>query len=399
MSSTYRDAYLVLAATQATDSCQGFLDRKDATDYVGKKFHYTQPSVRNNPVQTGLIRNPNSTVSRIYIQDLGYSGTEQRHHDTVTYSPLNRRAWVLQENILPRRVVHFTCNEILWECIECLKCECMEIDETPVQEKTVNLMRDAHFFNFSSYYYDSLVTLHRSWLDLLEAYWGLALSHEPDRRPALSSLASLWRSRGSGVYLAGLWKDNILNSIMWKANDIRPIKCWKAYRAPSWSPFALGYTMDDRKPVSAKCNFPTDYRRISKEYAKVVDASCTPDGKDEMGAVKDGYLLLRTLVTKVYPEGTISITSIASDSEWDRGIEDAGGREVALILIGYHEFSTDEDGEGCVELSPRAMITIPSKRTAGAYERIGMFMPHAGEQAERIDQCFRDAEEREIKII
>jgi hypothetical protein len=67
MSSIYRDAYLVIAATQATNSCEGFLDRKDASRYFGPEFVYKQPSIRDNQVQTGRIRNPDSTVSRIYI--------------------------------------------------------------------------------------------------------------------------------------------------------------------------------------------------------------------------------------------------------------------------------------------------------------------------------------------
>lgn len=222
MSSIYRDAYLVVAATQATDSRDGFLDRRDTSQYsvkrltqpFGKRFLLDHPPLVDKPIQTGLIRNPDSAVSRIYIQATGGNRTHRRHHDTVTNSPLNRRAWVLQENILPRRIVHFTCHEILWECTKCLKCECMEVDGIQAQGKEVNLMRDAHFFNFSKYYYHNTITLQRSWLGLLEAFCKLAVSYESDRLPALSVLANLWKLRGAGIYLAGLWQDNILTSLV-----------------------------------------------------------------------------------------------------------------------------------------------------------------------------------------
>ncbi|KAM0344809.1 hypothetical protein ACHAPU_007187 [Fusarium lateritium] len=395
MSSIYRDAYLVLAATQAADSSQGFLDRRYASTSSIQGQILSEIRVRDNPVRTGQIRNANLTVSRIYIQCLARSNnsrTEQRHHLTVSSSPLNRRAWVLQENILPRRIVHFTSHELLWECIDCLKCECMEVDQAPSRGDSQDLIRQGHFFRL--YVKDSSNKLHTVWLSLLEEYHQLALSHESDRLPALSGLASLWCSRGAGTYLAGLWQDNILNSIMWTSPCYgSSIKPWQTYRGPSWSPFALGYVTHDQKPISAIFEFSTGAYGISQTYAKVVDAQCTPDGKDKMGAVKDGYLVLQTLVAEFYPDDD----SMVSDSDWDRGIEDAGRQEVTLILIGYYEFSDTSAGPG--ELSPRAMITVPSKRVAGAYERVGILMSHTGHRAKMLNELFQRAGERIIKIV
>ncbi|KAF5529306.1 het-domain-containing protein [Fusarium napiforme] len=394
MASIYRDAYLVLAATQASDSCQGFLDRRDPEDGVG----YSPPPLTDAPVHTGQIRNPDSTVSKIYVQDLNPRWPFVRHHNTATYSPLNYRAWALQENILPRRIVHFTSNELLWECINSLKCECMEVDEAPKQEKTVNLVRGAHFFRFSKHYYSGSVTLHRTWIGLLEAFCPLKLSYESDRLPALSGLAHLWKSRGAGVYLAGLWQDDIVDSLIWiRFDTFKQIHPWKDYRAPSWSPFALGYTLENQKPVSAKFEFPVDYQSMSTKYAKVVDSCCVPDGKDEMGAVKDGYIILRTLVAEVYPEDPTSILLLKYECDWDRGREEAEGQVITLILLGSYEFSPDLEGRE--HISPRAIVTIPSRRHPGAYERIGILTPHYGERADRIYQCLKDGEEREIKIV
>lgn len=393
MSFIYRDAYLIIAATQATDSYEGFLDRKDVPQYFGEGIAYDHQSIRDIPVQTGQIKNPDSTVSRIYIQDTGLGGAKQRHHNTVTCSPLNQRAWVLQENILPRRIVHFTCHEVLWECIECLRCECVEMDEIQPQQKEVNLIRNAHFFNFSKHYYDSSVTLHRSWLGLLEASCGLAISYESDRLPALSGLANLWKMRGAGIYLAGLWQDNILDSLMWKAWDKTKIYPPKNYIAPSWSPFGLGYTMDNQKPVSARFQFLGNFEGISEGYAKVVNTFCTPKGKDEMGAVKDGYLVLWTLVAKVCSESALRYTF-----HWDRGNEDSRGQELTLVLIGYYDFPTlvEDNSERC----PRAIITVPSDRIAGAYKRIVMIAPDIDSRSEKwLSNCFKGLVEQEVKLV
>jgi hypothetical protein len=40
------------------------------------------------------------------------------------YYPLLELGWVLQERLLSARVVHFTTNELMWECREAITCEC-----------------------------------------------------------------------------------------------------------------------------------------------------------------------------------------------------------------------------------------------------------------------------------
>lgn len=94
--------------------------------------------------------------------------------------------------------------------------------------------------------------------------------------------------------------------------------------------------------------------------------------------------------------------------KWDRGIEDSEGQELTLILIGYYKFSTlgkDSTPPGYCKpsrqdttyLCPRAMITIPSKTTAGAYERIGMVIPYKGFESDKwLNQCFDGVEKQEI---
>ncbi|KAF5666068.1 heterokaryon incompatibility protein [Fusarium heterosporum] len=394
MASIYRDAYLVLAATQAADSSEGFLDRQHVSPSFGYDPMLFALSTRNLPLQMGQIRNHNSTISKIYTQCLDLypgGGTRARHHSTVFYSPLNRRAWVLQENVLPRRIVHFTCHEMLWECIECLKCECMEVDHVASGEESQNLTREDHFFSVGTERGPN--QLHRSWLKVLQQYQALALSNESDRLPALSGLASLWSSRGAGAYLAGLWQDNILSSIIWRGHtDGGRIKRWETYRAPSWSPFALGYLIDDQKPAMASFSFLSSYYGLSEEYARLASAQCTPDGKDKMGAVKDGYIVIQTLVSECYPDDLPK----AQGTFWDHGIKDAEGQEVTLILIGYYDFSYGDHGH---EMRPRAIMAVPSKTVHGAYERVGILAPTEYSQVQGINKLFQQAEQREIKMV
>jgi hypothetical protein len=50
------------------------------------------------------------------IHDGGIRGILKHFQDYVDAGPLNQRAWVLQERVLSRRIIHFTKNGIYWTC-------------------------------------------------------------------------------------------------------------------------------------------------------------------------------------------------------------------------------------------------------------------------------------------
>ncbi|KAF8246584.1 hypothetical protein K440DRAFT_631127 [Wilcoxina mikolae CBS 423.85] len=92
------------------------------------------------------------------------------------------------------------------------------------------------------------------WPAMVEEYTRRKLTYEDDKMPALSGLANAVYSLTGGSYLAGLWKDHIIEDVHWRTytrieNSVQvyggfkhvygakicdvtiPIK----YRAPSWS--------------------------------------------------------------------------------------------------------------------------------------------------------------------
>lgn len=92
MESVFSQAYCIIAATSAVDSNAGFLERDKIPEYV-------------------------------HVQDrLGkhfYMSTDIDDFDNdVRKAQLNTRAWVLQEGILARRTIHFSANQVYWECGE-----------------------------------------------------------------------------------------------------------------------------------------------------------------------------------------------------------------------------------------------------------------------------------------
>jgi hypothetical protein len=97
MENVFSYAYCTIAATAAVNSNSGFLERDRSPEYVhvqdasGKKFYISTD-----------------------IDDFD---------NDVSEAQLNTRAWVMQEGVLARRTIHFSKNQIYWECGEGVYCE------------------------------------------------------------------------------------------------------------------------------------------------------------------------------------------------------------------------------------------------------------------------------------
>jgi Heterokaryon incompatibility protein (HET) len=91
MSSAYGSSTVNIAATSASDGTMGcFFDRHASW---------------RSQMQVTKDRN---TLWDCYTQ----------HNTVLGESPLRSRGWVVQENFLSRRILHFTHREVFWECDE-----------------------------------------------------------------------------------------------------------------------------------------------------------------------------------------------------------------------------------------------------------------------------------------
>lgn len=99
MQNVFSQAYCVIAATAASNSYSGFLD---------ERMH----------AQVESIRVCGGTDKQFCIS------TDIDDYDTdVSNAAINSRAWVMQEAVLARRTVHFTSNQMYWECGKGVYCE------------------------------------------------------------------------------------------------------------------------------------------------------------------------------------------------------------------------------------------------------------------------------------
>ncbi|PMD19087.1 HET-domain-containing protein [Hyaloscypha hepaticicola] len=208
---------------------------------------------------------------------------------TLNFSPLARRAWVVQERVLAPRVLHFTSQQLIWECGEFFACE------------TYPGGMPATFDHLTPKRYMSRLSVHRgfqswgvrqAWDYIIRDYSRCFLTKPEDKLVALSGIAKEFQSRiWSDKYLAGLWEADLYHTLLWHVDSANrsnfPSSRPAFYRAPTWSWLSID------GPVS-----PASEQFFYYHWS-VIDADVSLKGEDPTGEVKAGSIKLRGLLRPV----------------------------------------------------------------------------------------------------
>ncbi|CAH0044471.1 unnamed protein product [Clonostachys solani] len=209
------------------------------------------------------------------------------------FAPLNRRGWVLQERILPPRALHFTYNQLVWECREQESCE-MYPDGLPRFLKSMNYSFVKHLDIDASqawltHLQESSLSqrdCYEKWLRVIRMYWYTRTTKDTDKLVAISGLAKRMGGALKDRYLAGLWEGNLPSNLLWYVHIVDG-KCCRPenYRAPSWS----WASIEANEGVNL---WHTPLRE--RVLVEIEEASVTPlSNIDVTGEVIDGHLRLR----------------------------------------------------------------------------------------------------------
>jgi hypothetical protein len=120
MESVYKDSYCNLAATGASDSRGGLFGDRD-TAYCKPVYINLGPSTCVEPVSS--YDSPDATKESLLKPGMYSIYEEGIWVREIERSPLLKRAWVLQERLLARRVLHFSPNQVFFECLQHQACE------------------------------------------------------------------------------------------------------------------------------------------------------------------------------------------------------------------------------------------------------------------------------------
>jgi len=186
--------------------------------------------------------------------------------DPIAIQPLNDRAWSLQERLFAPRILHFSSQQMIWDCKTCV----------------VSEDNQYHFDNWNTHRSD-LLNLEggkgnskgesakrpsiksTGWYNLVEAYTSRHITYNSDLLPGLSGLAGSVQELTGHKYIAGLWYGNatvFIRSLLWSvAYDNLVIRKEEAIPSlngsPSWSwasiegKISYGYQWSFRYPQEA----------------------------------------------------------------------------------------------------------------------------------------------------
>ncbi|KAI1560982.1 HET domain containing protein [Pyrenophora tritici-repentis] len=291
MANIFASAYLTIAASGAENGNQGLWNRV-------KMAKFTKPY--GNSDYTVCVRER-------FDHELHFEHEhEARNRQLSTRGSeltLRKRAWCLQEELLSKRVVHFTRQEIVFVCLEATICECI-----PFWENRFKLI--LHFGNDSIYKTES-------WCELVRIYSGRNITFWQDRLPALSSLTNYFE-KDAGQYLAGLWEAQLPACILWftihgrRAKPPNPSIC---------SPLSWSWASIEGGIIDFEEQNPPDLEGWDKKgfwwirsVTDIIEGVVYPSTSDPRGMVSGGYM---TLVAPMLPLRSIARYCVNSDgSDW-----------------------------------------------------------------------------------
>lgn len=108
-----------------------------------------------------------------------------------------------------------------------------------------------------------------------------------DKLPAISGVAHQLQSILGNAYIAGLWEDDLIRSLIWAA--MRSTRRTQSYCAPSWS----WTSMDGGIRFEVRTS-------SDQKHCQIVDASVSVSGVDRMGAVTAGHLRLVGRIARAF---------------------------------------------------------------------------------------------------
>ena len=263
MMMVYSNACCSIAANGATDSSKGlFFSREPRTLPI---------SSLNLPAN--IFKNDGHILTYVL-------GNKSALDDEFNGAPLLQRAWVVQERLLPPRVLHFGARQLLWECRSSFATEVL-----PRGVPASLLGKNARFKMLDGFRAsDDPFWAHRFWNNVVETFSACLLTQPGDKLIAMAGMAQVLTPILGSAYVAGLWRQHLIPSLLWRRASTPYRTTRPAYRAPSFSWAAI----DGRV-------FTFEYFAIAdaQPLVEVLDVRLTYATDDVFGPVTGGYLRLR----------------------------------------------------------------------------------------------------------
>lgn len=159
--------------------------------------------------------------------------------EDVLESPLNRRGWVVQERQLTPRVLHFSPEQVSWECLQNGTWEKIPynlLDKAPGQARLA-----CDILSHRQRKSMKRLRLHNpkkaiDWPRIVAHYSACGLTKQQDILVAIAGIARRMCPVVKDLYVAGLWANSLPTTLLWKRSAPKETRCPPTeYIAPSFS--------------------------------------------------------------------------------------------------------------------------------------------------------------------
>lgn len=375
MESIYRHGYLNISARGAANSTVGLFFDRDPEP----------PLCRLNWICENC--DECSMEGSIYIR----SPTLQ--HANVRESHCDRRGWILQEQLLAARVLYFDTDQLAWECCETSVRQDGRADDNAL----------SRFGNFSDFKIalglgavsHCTAVLNSSnfswWAVIVKEYTRRNLTYMSDKLVALSGIARAYQKETGKTYIAGNWREELFESLLWYRN------CGKrtvAEKQPSWSWSKMGGSI----------GFAAGHRPRFAESMVATLQDVRVQSKDSLNPFDD--VASAEIDLEGYIQRVVHKNISSMESKYDRlGIYSMCGLPLGSVIWDASDPPENSDNElYCILLtkdvyaSGLILLSHPSK--PGCFKRVGFFTARkkGGPQYESVTR-FLSGDRRRITVL
>ncbi|KAH7379148.1 ankyrin repeat-containing domain protein [Phaeosphaeria sp. MPI-PUGE-AT-0046c] len=356
MSKVYRNAYCTISANKLDAGDKGL-------------FHSG----------LGALARQFSLKTKYEQLELHHRGSiKQRWDDALQTAALQIRGWCLQEREMSPRIIHWTEQEIAWECrvakaTESLP-EQMDLDWSKLKTRDKRSWDGLQDMEIKDVY--------NEWHRTVERYTKMYLTDERDTLPALSGLANVIHSTTQSGYRAGLWADDLQRSLAWHSIERqqsakRPHYRHARYIAPSWSWAAIHGSV--QYSISMEAIYVPPIPLVDEGIAVITHHTTNLSSLDSYGAVESGELHL-------YGPVVWACSSSARDKYDYAELRCIPGHEAIVccfdIQAERYDYSlvmcivlfcdsSDSDGSVAIDAKGVGLALVPVDGRANTYRRVG----------------------------
>jgi hypothetical protein len=274
----------------------------------------------------------------------------------LSWMPLLKRGWVLQERLLSRRTLHWTSTEVFWECNQICASETfpagLPLELVPSRAKESPTLS--------------------MWSWIVKEYSACQLSYAKDRLIAISAVVRRIQQQTGDQYVAGMWRVELEKQLTWRTHSARAdrqLVDTATYVAPTWSWASAGVAIE---PSPCASQLKHDF----SDYISVLDVEIGLAGSDPLGALLESRLTigcptLLCVTLNWHPFADYYYLSLDGDelpgTVWpDFAFHDVEIEAREVIALPTNQRQSDDLVLG--------LLLEHTGRKKGVYRRVGMFV-------------------------